>query len=139
MDEHTRHPRVGHETTDVNIWAIGKFGIALVVITVLSVGLLIGVFRYFMSLESEGKPVNPVTLFPNPRLQANPVTDLREFRENEGKLLHGYGWVDPQKGIARIPIEQAIDMVAKKGLPSRQAAPQTATVSVPTESGLGNK
>ena len=139
MDEHTRHPRVGHETTDVNIWAIGKFGIALVVITVLSIALLIGVFRYFKSLESEGAAVDPLKVFPNPRLQADPVTDLREFRETEGKLLHGYGWVDPQKGIARIPIEQAIDMVAKKGLPARQAAPQTATVSIPTESGLGNK
>ena len=34
MDE-TRHPdgpRVGHETTDVNVWAVSKFGIALVVV-----------------------------------------------------------------------------------------------------------
>jgi hypothetical protein len=139
MDEHTRHPQVGHETSDVNIWAIGKFGIALVVITVISIGLLIGVFRYFQSIQTEGAAVDPVKVFPNPRLQSHPVTDLREVRETEDKLLHGYGWVDPQKGIARIPIDQAIDMVAKKGLPSRQAAPQIQTVSVPTESGLGTK
>ena len=44
MDEtkhpHTPHP--GHETTDVNIWAIGKFAIALVVVCVVSVALLSG-------------------------------------------------------------------------------------------------
>ena len=51
-----------------------------------------------------------------------------------------YGWVDQQKGVVRIPIAQAMDLVVKKGLPVRAAAPPTAEgVSVPTESGLGPK
>ena len=34
-------------------------------------------------------------------------------------ILDSYGWVDPDKGIVRIPIDQAIDIVAQKGLPSK--------------------
>ena len=34
-------------------------------------------------------------------------------------MLHSYGWVDSAKGIVRIPIDQAIDIVSQKGLPSK--------------------
>src|SRR5215475_3819209 len=110
MDENTRHPQGGHERSDVNIWAIGKFGIALVVLTILSIGLLIGVFRFFESRNAEGTAVNPTRVFPKPQLQSEPVIDLKAFREGEDKILSSYGWVDQQKGIARVPINQAIDM-----------------------------
>ena len=39
--------------------------------------------------------------------------------KREDAILNGYGWVDPNKGIVRIPIAQAIDIVAQKGLPSK--------------------
>ena len=137
MDEHTKHLRGGHETTDVNIWAIGKFGVALVILTILSIGLLIGVFRFFESRTAEGTAVNPTKIFPKPQLQSEPVIDLKAFRHAEDQVLHSYGWVDQQKGIARIPIDQAIDRLAAKGLPVRQTQPAAPTVSVPTESGPG--
>jgi hypothetical protein len=48
--------------------------------------------------------------------------------------------VDQPKGVVRIPIAKAMDMVVAKGLPVRAAAPPTTDgVSVPTESGLGPK
>jgi hypothetical protein len=48
--------------------------------------------------------------------------------------------VDQQKGVVRVPISQAMDMVVKKGLPVRTAVPpSTEGISVPTESGLGAK
>ncbi|MGH9550659.1 MAG: hypothetical protein ACRD3W_14865, partial [Terriglobales bacterium] len=56
------------------------------------------------------------------------------------KLLNGYAWIDPQKGLVRIPINQAIDLLARRGLPSRpqtEMPPLSIGVSVPTESGLG--
>jgi hypothetical protein len=141
MDEHTKHPRpspgAGHETTDVNIWAVGKFGIALIVITALSIGLLIGVFRYFQSREGEPIAVDPVKTFPSPQLEQSEPTDLQQFHETEDKVLNTYAWVDPQKGLIRIPVNQAIDLLAKRGLPTRQQAAQAQTVSMPTESGLG--
>jgi hypothetical protein len=144
MEDHTKHPHPnphhgpGHETSDVNIWAIGKFAIALVIMTVLSLGLLIGLFRFFQSRDNpNAAKVDPVKTFPSPQLEQNEPRDLEQYRETEQKLLNGYAWVDPQKGVVSIPIDQAIDLLAKRGLPSRQQAPQAPAVSMPTESGLG--
>jgi hypothetical protein len=56
---------------------------------------------------------------PEPRLQAEPKVELKDLRADEEAILSSYGWVNPDKGIVRIPIDQAIDIVAKKGLPSK--------------------
>ena len=48
--------------------------------------------------------------------------DLKEFRAGEDAILNDYGWVDPEKGIVRIPVERALELVAKEGLPSRKEA-----------------
>lgn len=113
----------GYETGDVNVWAVGKFAIALVVIIGVSLGLLVGLFTYFQ-MRDQANPtavkVDPDKLFKNgPRLQHTPIPDLREARAVEDRTLNSYGWVDPQKDIVRVPIDVAIDMLAKKGLPSR--------------------
>jgi hypothetical protein len=42
---------------------------------------------------------------------------LEVWKKERAARLHGYGWVDKQKGIAHIPIEQAIDQVVGGKLP----------------------
>ena len=141
MDEtnHSPNPQIRHETTDVNVWAVGKFAIGLCVVTVISVVLLFGLLRFFQARdESAMAPVvEPVKVFPEPRLQKTPIPDLREFHAEEDKLLTGYGWVDQQKGVVRIPVSLAIDVLAKKGLPSRPApvAPAAVPAETPKEAG----
>jgi mono/diheme cytochrome c family protein len=52
-----------------------------------------------------------------------PITDdtspeqLAERQAQELAQLNGYGWVDQESGIARIPIDQAINLLAETGLP----------------------
>lgn len=137
-------PPVGHETTDVNAWAIGKFAIALVLVCVASLGLLLMLFHYFITREGpEPQKVYSSLDQANvkrpggPVLEETPVLDLARERAAEDQVLNSYGWEDKQKGIVRIPIDKAIDILAQKGLPSRTATPQTSNVSVPTESGQG--
>jgi hypothetical protein len=112
----------GHETGDVNVWAIGKFAFALIAIIAVSLGLLVGLFKYFQTRD-EANPtavrVDPIKLFPEPRLERNPIADLQAVRAEEDRMLNSYGWVDPQKNMVRVPIDIAIDLLAKKGLPSR--------------------
>jgi len=48
-----------------------------------------------------------------------PRVELKELKDDEDAILNNYGWVDPANGVVRIPIDQAIDIVAKKGLPSK--------------------
>src|ERR1051326_337940 len=88
---------LGHETGDVNVWAIGKFAFALMAIIAISLGLLVGLFKYFQATE-EAKPtavtVDPNKLFPEPRLERTPAPDLKAIRAEEDRQLNSYGWVD---------------------------------------------
>lgn len=133
---HEPYP-IRHETSDVNIWAIGKFGIALVILTLLSVGLLIGVFRFFETRDPLAATADPMKVFPSPKLVANEPKVLSEYQADETKAVDSYGWVDQSKGVVRIPVDQALEIVARRGLPSRPPGAQASGVSVPTESGLG--
>jgi len=112
----------GHETGDVNVWAIGRFGVILVVVIAISLTLLVGLFKFFQAKEAEtpvAVSVDPTKLFPEPRLQRTPVPDLKTIRAEEDQMLNTYGWVDPQKQLVRVPIDVAIDLLAKKGLSAR--------------------
>ena len=128
MDEtrQPHNPRIGHETTDVNVWAVGKFAIGLVIVCVVSIALLFGLLKFFQSREetSVADTVDPVKLFPEPQLQKTPILDLKAIHAEEDILLTGYAWVDPKQGIVRIPVDRAIEVLAKRGLPTRNEVPK---------------
>jgi hypothetical protein len=140
-------PENRHEHRDVNVWAVYRFGIALAVLCVVSLGLLYGLYVFFVNREGgrlahDRVNVDARSLPPLPRLQPAPISDLKEMRAAEDQILNGYGWVDQTNGVARIPISRAIDLLALRGLPVRpQGSVQLAAgdVTVPTESGLGPK
>jgi len=124
----------GHETGDINVWAIGKFALALIAIIGISLGLLVGLFKYFQTRDQANPTaviVDPIKLFPEPRLERAPLTDLTAVRAEEDRLLNSYGWVDPQRNMVRVPIDIAIDLLAKKGLPSRPPEVATPEVAMP--------
>lgn len=56
---------------------------------------------------------------PEPRLQIAPEIDLQKFRANENHRLNSYGWVMKEAGVVHIPIDSALALVAKRGLPAR--------------------
>jgi hypothetical protein len=139
------HPEPHIEAADVNVWAVGKFAIALVLLAIFSLAGLFALFRYF--IQANGGPLPSIMRGPEidarkrppaPQLEVTEPLDLARERAAEDKLLTSYGWVDKQNGIVRIPIERAIDMVAQQGLPARtQAPPPESTATVPTMSGMG--
>jgi hypothetical protein len=47
-------------------------------------------------------------------LESAPQVDLAQYRNEERKQLESSGWVDAANGIARIPIDDAIDMLAPR-------------------------
>ena len=48
---------------------------------------------------------------------------LAEQRKKEAELVSGYGWVDQQKGVVRLPIDRAMDLTVQQysGKQSRQS------------------
>jgi hypothetical protein len=54
---------------------------------------------------------------PAPRLQWAPEDDWNALREQQISNLHNYSWVDRKRGIARVPIDIAMQQIAAQGLP----------------------
>ena len=44
-------------------------------------------------------------------------TDMAEMLRSEEEQLHTVGWVDKQKGIVRLPIDVAKQLVVQRGMP----------------------
>jgi hypothetical protein len=59
--------------------------------------------------------VEPTQVAPEPRLQVAPAADLKKLRAIEDARLRQYEWIDRQAGIAAIPIERAMEMLAERG------------------------
>lgn len=124
----SREPVEGYEKRDANArWIVGiviflfAFGLAIQ-------GILAG---YLIRLKRIPPPTDrwrpleraarapPSFVPPFPRLQVSPPADLQAFRAREEAQLHGYGWINRTSGIVHIPIEQAMDLVLRQGLPVR--------------------
>ena len=121
---------VQHETSDINVRAIVAFMVALFAITIAVQAAMVGLFWLFNKGEDKSQPqvsaLTPgpaqVADFPSPSLQTTPWTDLQKLRAGETEYLNGYGWVDQNAGIARIPIERAKALLLQKGIPVRAGA-----------------
>lgn len=59
---------------------------------------------------------------PGPHLQELPAQDMEAFRRKEAEAQSTYGWVEPNAGVVRIPIERAMELTLERGLPARPAA-----------------
>lgn len=121
------NPEVVHEMSDVNVGAILRFGAALLITAVIAhvfLWWLLGVYeRQYARSQTQVYPMAAAQqdrLPPEPRLQNDPQQDLTDLRAKQENLLKGYGWVNKEAGIARIPIEDAMRIVVEKGLPARQ-------------------
>jgi len=111
---------IGHEKRDVRfppvLVAVGLI-IAMVLLAVVG---MIGLFDVLAEREARrSDPANPLAqsvskLPPEPRLQALPVLDLEALRAAEARMLDGYSWVDEQAGVARIPIERAMEVLVER-------------------------
>ena len=45
--------------------------------------------------------------------------ELATYRQTMRDRLNSYGWIDREKGIARVPIEEGMELVLQAGLPAR--------------------
>jgi hypothetical protein len=127
------NPNAGHEERDVNVRAVTVTGLAIFGLVVVSVCGMWFVFQWLAEKEARRSPPPSALvqqegqrLPPEPRLQAAPVADFQAIQAAEDKLMNNYGWIDPDKGTVRIPVERALEIVAQKGLPAR-SGPQPGT------------
>ena len=118
------HP-VGHELSDLRPGYIALFGIALTAVIV-AAAVITTLLIHFKAAE-QSRQETPIPRLagereatPEPRLQLDANKELRQMRAAEDAALNSYGWVDRSSGSVRIPIERAMEILAKKGLPARK-------------------
>jgi hypothetical protein len=120
-------PGAKYEHTDIDVNIGYKSGLWLTVAVVISVGIVYGTFFFFEGQQRAGDAAAqryPLAVGqhkepPTPHLQTQPFSDSYHLRLGENEKLGSYGWVDKEGGIARIPIDRAIDVMLEKGFPAR--------------------
>jgi hypothetical protein len=123
------NPDVDHEHSDINIRKVLGFAIALTVIVLVVFVLMWALFQGLESSAASNDPqVSPLAvpageLPPEPRLLTNEPANLAKLRENEAKMLGGYGWVDQAAGVAHMPIDEAKKLILERGIPARAGGP----------------
>ena len=123
-------PPVGHELSDLKPGYIALFGIALTAVIV-AAAVITSLLIHFKAAE-HSRQETPVPRLaqereatPGPRLQVDANKDLRQMRAGEEAVLNSYGWVDKDAGIVKIPVDRAMEILAKKGLPARKQEQKT--------------
>jgi hypothetical protein len=122
-----------HEKTDINLKAIGAW------LIVFFVGALVVHAALFWWLDDmngsatldeakQGKTrARSAMQAPRdfPKLQITPKADWESYLTQQQQQLNSYGWIDRTAGVARIPIKEAIDIIAKSGMPRGRSSNQS--------------
>ena len=135
---HNHGSDLGFERQDLGSRPIYGFLVSLAIFGVLTYYVLWGMFHFLdaynrkhqapigpmVKVEEDTRIVTPATIqqFPEPRLEDDERTELNGFRLHEEQQLNSYGWVDQNAGVVHIPIEQAMKLIAQRGLPTTPQA-----------------
>jgi hypothetical protein len=120
-----RPEETGYELSDLNPGYVGLFGIGLAVVLVIAV-VVTSLLIHYKTVQHARRdtPIPHLAReresMPGMRLQVDPQDELRQMRAAEDATLNSYGWVDKDAGIVRIPVDRAMEILAKKGLPARK-------------------
>ncbi len=130
-----RNPDTTHEVSDVNTRGILWFVLFLAALIVISLVLLRGMFNLFESWARTAEGERPVMartpeerLPPEPRLQAapgyqaegqnlelkEPQAEYRVVLQKWKEEMETYGWTDRDKKVARIPVSEAMKLIAQQ-------------------------
>jgi hypothetical protein len=135
------HPdgEIRHEANWVQVRGILGFALALVALAGVIHFVLAFVMQQFSKeeskLQNQRPPLFALTVdVPTPHLQDNPAAELSRLKTQSLDRLNTYGWVNREAGIAHIPIDRAMDILARSGLPKQAAPPKPSPEATPSSS-----
>lgn len=139
-------PELAHDDREIDVGTVVRYSAILFLAT----GVVLAVmWPIAMDWSAEEKAkyeaAPPVAsnrpVFPDkPRLQRLPREGLAALREREQNELNSYAWRDKETRVARIPIDVAIEVLAKGQLEARrQKAPDPDKAVVPNEASLDDR
>lgn len=129
-----RHSDVSFEERDVKVGTIYWYLIALGLATVAALIICIFILRFTSNLAASSDTPPPPSREalgkdypPEPRLQGVPghefdaQKDLRYKLKADLDANEKLAWIDKNAGIAQIPVEDAMKIIAERGLPASPA------------------
>jgi hypothetical protein len=130
------HDDVAFETKDVQTRPIFRFLTGMAIVIVLSYGVTWFIYKGLLNYWTnsyEPPPPSRAQLGliypPEPRLQGmpghmlDPQLDSREKMAADKAANEKLAWIDAKSGIAQIPVNEAMKIIAEKGLPAVTPAP----------------
>ena len=123
-----KNPEIRYEKSDAHVRPLYHFLFWISVVALFTAAFSWAVWKwghaYYESGTSRAVMAPPADAQPaGPRLQLREAVDLKTFQAEEAKVLSTYGVVDREKGLYRIPIEEAMKLTLQRGLPSSAATP----------------
>jgi hypothetical protein len=126
---------VAFETSDIDTRTILSYMFYLALSVIAAFVASVFIFRFTTNLAVDSRSLPPPvrqgvgpTIPPEPRLQGVPGTndpqqDMRNMLKEDVDANEKLGWIDRSAGIAQIPVEEAMKIIATKGLPVVLPAP----------------
>jgi hypothetical protein len=112
-DVQPENPTTDFEPTDWSLWPVAVIYAGIPALLVIACFVLIAAYPNALPDVDRSLRTAP----PGPRLQTDAAGDLQKFRADEERRLNTYYWMDKQKGIVHIPIEQAMKKLVASGAP----------------------
>lgn len=114
-------PPARRERTDVGLRAMAVAGALLLA----GLGSVLGLASWLYPGSRTDKAFVPPngSEFPAPRLQTDVGADMARFRAEQLQQLDGAYWLDRDRGVVHMPIQDAMRDVAGRGIPDWPAAP----------------
>ncbi len=134
----------GFEREDLSSRSVMYFMAGLAIFAAVIYVIVFGMYRFLDTYEKANQPaISPLVTpqadtrtmtventksFPQPRLEENERNQLRSVIQDQDRKIATYDWVDKNRGIVKIPIERAMDLLVQRGLPVRpENAAQSST------------
>lgn len=109
MAEPTQHQPAGISVRGV-VWG----GVAIVTAILLGAAASYLLWRQWSAPDS-GPNAGRLPQVAAPALQAAPQHDRARYFAEKRRLLDSWGWIDRENGIARIPVQEAMQIMAARG------------------------
>ncbi len=103
--------QAGLEPAGVSLPAVLLTGLAAIVLVV---GAVVGLRAYYRAYVPDLTLPAP-RQFPGPQVQPDETGQLRELLAAQRAQLAGYAWADRDKGLVRVPIDRAMQLIVQKG------------------------
>ncbi len=125
MSKQEQQGHGGYEKTDADAGDTYRAGLYILGAMVVTALVVVPMYRFLGRREAREQAPAATVLKADPkaapaafpRLVTSEPAALAEFRAQEDAFLTSYGWVEKDKAVARMPIDEAMKIVAERGLP----------------------